>query len=52
MVVWNLANAYGENFLFLKFNSFSDFWKLYNYIPKSTHQKVGEETGCLLMLKG
>ena len=30
---------------FLKCNSFSDFWKSYNGIPKSTHQKVGKETG-------
>ena len=29
---------------FLKCNSFSDFWKSYNCIPKSTHQKVGKET--------
>ena len=30
---------------FLKCNSFSDFWKSYNCIPKSTHQKIGKETG-------
>ena len=30
---------------FLKCNSFSDFWKSYNCIPESTHQKVGKETG-------
>jgi IS1 family transposase/transposase-like protein len=30
---------------FLKCNSFSDFWKSYNCIPKETHTKVGKETG-------
>jgi insertion element IS1 protein InsB len=30
---------------YLKCNSFSDFWKSYNCIPDSTHQKVGKETG-------
>jgi len=30
---------------FLKCNSFSDFWKSYNCIPKNTHTKVGKETG-------
>jgi IS1 family transposase len=30
---------------YLKANSFSDFWKAYNCLPQSTHQKVGKETG-------
>ena len=30
---------------YLKANSFSDFWKAYNCLPESTHQKVGKETG-------
>lgn len=30
---------------YLKCNSFSDFWKAYNCLPESTHQKVGKETG-------
>lgn len=30
---------------YLKCNSFSDFWKAYNCIPETTHQKVGKETG-------
>lgn len=30
---------------YLKCNSFSDFWKSYNCIPASRHQKVGKQTG-------
>ncbi len=30
---------------YLKCNSFSDFWKAYNCLPESTHQKAGKETG-------
>lgn len=30
---------------YLKCNSFSDFWRAYNCIPVTTHQKVGKETG-------
>ena len=30
---------------YLKANSFSDFWKAYNCLPESTHQKVGKQTG-------
>lgn len=51
MVVWNLVSDYGENCLMHFLNviatanrSFSDFWKSYNCIPASTHQKVGKET--------
>jgi IS1 family transposase len=30
---------------YLRANSFSDFWKAYNCLPQSTHQKVGKQTG-------
>ena len=30
---------------YLRCNSFSDFWRSYNCIPKDTHQLVGKETG-------
>jgi IS1 family transposase len=32
-------------YAYLKSKSFSDFWKAYNCLPESTHQKVGKETG-------
>ncbi len=32
-------------YAYLKCKSFSDFWKAYNCLPESTHQKVGKETG-------
>lgn len=30
---------------YLRANSFSDFWKSYNCLPKETHTKVGKQTG-------
>ena len=32
-------------YAYLQCNSFSDFWRAYNCIPSTTHQKVGKETG-------